>query len=258
LNISFIAKVHKFGVGNINQLNRSEIENLTAKFDTYQNTYQDSYVLNYLQFRKGHEKTDEQIEVIEESQLSSDSPAFLFYEQDNETDEGVLLESLLRIQTLTEKEIWLVLEVETKRIAEKIDTALSLGIKNFIVRAGKYNSDYLWSVNIIGNIQQNKGTIIVALPRRHYRRDSYTKDFFQFGVDGVFHEVPQGWGGDILQLNSDYKYVDMLFEEAVNGYSEELRNICRSNHYGFSRVRALNVANSFSGTIEILQIVEET
>jgi len=198
------------------------------------------------------------MEVIEESQSSSNSPAFLLYEQDMVNDEGVFSENLQDIQERMEKEIWVVLEIESERIVEKIDVALSLGIKNFIIRAGKYNEEYLWNTQVIGKIQQNDGTILVALPRRHTRGNSFIKNFFRLGVDGVFHEVPNGRGGSVLHLNSEYKYVHMSFEEAVKGYPNEMGNINKSSRYGFSRVRALNVANAFAGTIEVLEIVEET
>ena len=257
--MSFIAKVHKCGSKEIHLLNDNEIENITIGFDNYQNSYRDSYVWNYFQLNKGHRKTDEQMRVIEESQFSSNSPAFLFYEKDMGTDEGVYLEKAQDIQERTDKEIWAVLEIESKRIVEKIEMALEVGIRNFIIRAGKYNKEYLWSTQVIGKIQQNAGTIIVALPRRHTRGNSFIKDFFRLGVDGVFHEVPPPSRGKItiLHLNSDYKYVSMEFEDAVRDY-QDMNNINRSSHYGFSRVRALNVANAFAGTIEVLEIIEET
>ena len=257
--MSFIAKVHKCGLGEIHLLKDEETEKITIGFDNYQNSYRDSYVLNYFQFNKGHRKTDEQMRVIEESQSSSNSPAFLFYEKDMETDEGVYSEMLQDIQEKIDTEIWAVLEIESERIAEKIGIALGLGIKNFIVRAGKYNDEYLWSTQVVAKIQQSEGMIIVALPRRHTRGNSFIKDFFRLGVDGVFHEVPPPARGKIpiLHLNSDYKYVNMEFENAVREYPD-MRNISKSSHYGFSKVRALNVANAFAGTIEVLEIVEET
>ena len=257
LDMSFIAKVHKFG-GKGKKLSHNGRTALTIEFDNYQNSYQDSYVLNYAQFPKTHKKSDEEMEVLEESQLSSNSPAVLFYEQDKDTDEGTLAQNLSKLQGKTDKEIWVVLEAESKRVIEKIEIALSLGVKNFILRAGKYDNEYFWNTQVIGNIQENGGTIIVALPRKRHVKNSYMKFFFRFGVDGTFHEVPErGWGSEILHLNSNFEYVSMSLQKALEGYSQVADNITKSSHYGFSRVRALNVANTFAGTIEVLQVMEE-
>lgn len=257
LEMSFVAKIHKVNAKNPLLLNKAGA--LTIQFDNYQNTYQDSYVLNYMQFPKGYKKSDNEMKAIEESQANSNSPAFLFYEQDSDVDEGVYTQNLSDLQERTDKEIWAVLEVESKRLIEKIDVALSLGIKNFIIRAGKYDREYFWNAQIVRNIQTNNGRIVVALPRKRHTRNSYMKFFFRFGVDGTFHEVPErGWGGEILHLNSSLEYVPMSLKKALDGYSQIEDNITKSHHYGFSRVRALHVANTFGGAIEVLQVTEET
>lgn len=255
LDMSFIAKIHKFGSKDIANLKQDKIASLTADFDSYQSSYEDSYIWNYFQLVKGQLKSEEQIHVIDESQLKSNSPAFLIYEKDMRTDEGVFSERIQSIET--DKEKWVVLERESKRILEKIEVAISHGIKSFIIRAGKYEDELTWK-SIINNIQDNEGTIIIALPKRRHGKVSFIKDFFRLGVDGVFHEVPEGRGGEILYLNENYEYVQISFAEAVKNFSDELKNLKKSYYYAFSRASALNTANNFAGTIEVFEIVKET
>lgn len=252
LNISYIIKIEKYDEANIGNLNTGNINHLSAENDNFQDTYEESTIIQYFQLNKGIAKSQEQIDVIEESQIKSKSPLFLFYEQNMQTDEGVFSENLQNKIKNVKKELFVVLEIESKRIKEKVDIALSLGVRNFIFRAGKYEDTHLWN-RVISAVHDKSGLVFVALPRRMHDKISYIKDMFEFGVDFVFHEVFNGWGNEILHLNSEYRYVNLSFNRAIEGYSE-FEDIRDSLKYGFSRVRAINLANSYAGTIEVLQI----
>lgn len=256
--MSHIIKIEKYEGRKLHKLNRNETIKLRDGLNAYQSLYPASDILALFQLNKGIAKSDEQIEVMQDSQLSSSLRTFVFQEKSSRNDEGVFSEQLeLVLPRLNEKELYVLLELEgNKRIRQKITLALALGVKKFIVRGGKWNSLNLW-VQIIAVIQANEGEVFVSLPKRMQNKISYIKAALQFGADYVFHEVLRGWkiGNEILHLNEQFQYVALNLQHALEGYPDSLKNdLPQSSHYGFSRVRTLNTANSFAHTIERLPV----
>lgn len=252
--MSNIVKIEKYDNKKMRKLNRSEITRLTQGFNTYQDLYSDSDVLAFFQLNKGIVKTDEQIEVMQNSQLASNLRTFVFQEKNARNDEGIFMNQLEDIfPRLEGKMLYVLIELEgNKRIRQKITLALQAGVKNFIIRGGKWNHRKIWS-QIAMIIQKYDGELLISLPKRMVSKISFIKKALQFGADYVFHEVLRGWkiSEEILHLNNRYEYVSLNLAQALEGYPEELREqVSHNSHYGFSRVRTLNIANAFAHTIE--------
>lgn len=256
--MSHIVKIEKYDRKKMHKLNRDEIVSLSNEFNAYQGAYPDSDVLALFQLNKGMTKTDEHIEVMQKSQLSSNLRTFVFQEKSSRNDEGVFLDQLEDIfPRLNGKTPYVLFELEgNKRVRQKITLALQAGIRKFIFRGGKWNNRRMW-VQIIAIVQATGGEVFVSLPKRMQNKISYIKTALQFGADYVFHEVLRGWkiSEDILHLNDRFEYVALGLSQALDGYPIDFRdNLPQSSHYGFSRVRTLNVANSFAHTIERIPI----
>lgn len=258
LDTSFIVKVEKYGDNNRGMLGRADIGNLANLFNLYQGRQINSEVINLFQLNKGERKTARELEVIHESQISSNSMGFTFQEETRRQNVALFSQQLNNIiPRVNDKKIYVVLEIESKNIRQKIDYALSVGIRNFILRGGKWNNQRLW-VEITSKIYRERGITFVSLPKRMRSTDkmSYIKLAFQFGADYVFHEVMTGHEIDeVLHLTSEYIYVSMPLNVALMDYADVIQEeITESQNYGFSRVRAINIANSFVGTIERIQL----
>lgn len=252
--MSYVVKIEKYDRKKMRKLNRNEINKLIKGFNAYQDSYPDSEVLAFFQLNKGIVKTDEHIKVMQNSQLDSNLRTFVFQEKNVREDEGVFMNQLEDVfPRLKEKIPYVLFELEgNKRIRQKITLALQMGIKKFIIRGGKWNHRKMWS-QIAMIIQANEGEIFISLPKRMVNKISFIKKALWFGADYVFHEVLRGWkiSDDILHLNDKFEYVVLGLDKALEGYPEDLREqLSQNSHYGFSRVRTLNVANSFAHTIE--------
>lgn len=258
LNLSFIIKVERYTEDTRRALATARVENLATLFNEYQDEHIDSEVINLFQLRKGARKTARELEVMHESQRISSSVGFTFQEETSRQDNIMFSQQLDDIIPKTNgKEIYVALEIESKQIRKKIDYALSKNIKRFILRGGKWNNPRLW-VGIISKIHKEKGIAFVSLPKRmrNDNRASFIKTAFEFGADYVFHEVMTGWQvKEILHLTSDYVYVPMPLNVALIDYTDMIEEeITENQHYAFSRVRAINIANSFVETIERIQL----
>lgn len=252
--MSHVIKIEKYDSKKMHKLNRNEMKKLTNGFNSYQRSYPDTDVLALFQLNKGVIKTDEHIEVMQNSQLASNLRTFTFQEKNPRGDEIAFMNQLEDIpHRLNGKIPYVVFELEgNKRIRQKITLALQVGIRKFILRGGKWNNKKLWA-QMVMIIQATGGEVLISLPKRMVDKVSFIKKALQFGADYVFHEVLRGWkiSEDILHLNDKFEYVTLGLEKASEGYPEKLRQtLSQDSHYGFSRVRALNVANSFSHTVE--------
>lgn len=233
---------------NLKQNTNKIVNEINGKIDEYP----ESNIIFFAQFNKGDLRSEEELEIIKEIQLKSNLDTFVFQElSENETIDNSKKE-FNKIKKLAEdKKIFVVLDIKSKDIEDKIDFFLLGGVKNFIIRGGDYNNFPKW-IEIRESIHKFKGDFIISLYGRWDRdKVSYIKYALSLGCDFTFHEKPAPYPVDmnsILNLNDNFVYelipVDGDYGITVN----------EDNKYSFSRIRALLKAQELSPNIGIVTI----
>lgn len=246
--IPFIKRITNTNRINLKQNSSKFINELNGFIDKHK----DSNVFFFAQFNKGDSRTKTELNTIWEIQQKSKLETFTF----QESDEGNSLNDFKKEFEMSKKfsvgkEIFAVLDINSKFVEDKIDFLLLSKVRNFVLRGGDYNNLEKW-VEIRDSIWKLKGDFIISVHRRWDNdKVSYFRYALYLGCDYTFHEKPAPYPVEIkniLNLNNNFVYEDILVD---GDYGITLTD---ENKYSFSRVRDLLKAQELSPTIETIQI----
>ncbi|MFH1840271.1 MAG: hypothetical protein ABH849_03920 [Nanoarchaeota archaeon] len=214
-------------------------------------------VIHFLQFKKGLAKTKEQLDILTKGQVIENPDGICFYEEFPGQNKDKFDDQLNEfVEFKPEIEKYIVLEIESEDIVEKVVLALSKGSKKFILIGGDYKNLDLWTT-LTSSIREVNGETIMLLPARMHNRnkESYIKKAIEFGIDYVVHGSPFGGGNKdkervILFLDKKdltYKKIEKIDDLELK---KMIKDTCSSkqDQYKLSRILAVDVANVFSKT----------
>lgn len=251
LNLSIIPFIKR--ITNINRINLKQNSNkILNELNGFIDKNSDSKIIFFAQFNKGDIKSREELNVINNIQLKSNLETFVFQElSDNETFDNLKKEFDKIKSFVNNKDIFVLLDIKSKSVEDKVDFLLLNGVKNFIIRGGEYNNVEKW-IEIRESIHKLKGNLAISVHRRWDNdKVSYLKYALYLGCDYAFHEKPAPYPVEvrnILNLNDNFVYESI----SVNGDYGVV--VTDENNYSFSRVRTLLKAQELSPLIEIIQI----
>jgi hypothetical protein len=212
------------------------------------NQHPDSEVISFVQFNKGDIKSLEEFNLINEIQLQSNLNTFVLQEISLNDTLDFFKKNVLKYKS-NDREKFLLIEIESADIEDKIKFAISNGISNFIIRAGDYFNTPKWT-EVRAIIRKGRGLFIISLPKRMDKnRISYFRYSLSYGCDYTFHEKPVPFpvdNKDVLNINDDFVYVKMQFPQEFGV------KINKKNIYDFSRVRTLIKAQELSVNFPVL------
>jgi len=248
LNSELIPLIKRINPKNRINFKRKNINLFINEINGFIAKYQNSEVLSFIQFNKGDIKSQDEFNLINDIQLQSDLDTFVL----QEISTGDTLESFKRNvlkYKSNPKEIFLLIEIESTDIEDKIKFAISNGISNFIIRAGDYYNTPKWT-EVRQIIRKGKGLFIISLPKRMDKyKVSYFKYALSYGCDYAFHEKPVPFPvdkKDVLNIDNNFVYVKMQFTQEYGVRINE------DNIYDFSRVRTLIKAQELSVNFPVL------
>jgi len=246
-------------------LDKDIVDGVKEEIKFWKNKYSSSKILHIFQFKKGLLKTKEQIEITKKCQDVENADGICFYEEFKDQEKLNFKNQLLDfLKFKPEIEKYIVLEIESEDIAEKIVFALSKGLKKFIFVGGEYNNNDLW-ITLTSAIKESQGETIMLLPARLHKttKESYIKKALLFKVNYVVHGMP--YGGPIKNKERIIRFLDkkdLIYKEIDEIQDKELREIIREKcsnkqeQYELSRVLAIDVANTFSKTYRTNEIIK--
>jgi len=241
------------------------IDGIKEEINFWKDKYSSSKILHVFQFKKGLLKTKEQIEITKKCQDVENADGICFYEESKDQEISDFKKQLLNfLEFKLTIEKYIVLEIESEDIAEKITFALSKGLRKFILIGGEYGNNDLW-ITLTSSIKEIGGETIMLLPARMHRitKESYIKKALLFGVDYAIHGMPYGGLGkkkDRIILFLDKK--DLTYKELNKIKDKELKEMIsekgssKQKQYELSRVLAIGVANAFAQTYRPKEIIK--
>ena len=251
LNLSLIPLVKR--VTNKTRINlKNNSQKLINEINGFIDKHSDSKIIFFSQFNKGDIRAKEELEIIGKIQQKSNLDTFVFQESDEKnTLEDFRKEFKKSEKFSNEKEVFVVLDIKSKSVEDKVDYLLINGVKNFILRGGEYDNIRKW-VEIRESIHKLSGDLIISVYRRWDKdKVSYFKYALSLGCDYTFHEKPAPYPvkiEGILNLNNNFVY------ELISVNGDYGITITDENNYSFSRVRALLKAQELAPSVQVIQV----
>lgn len=112
-------------------------------------------------------------------------------------------------------EKYMVFEIESIKLREKLEIALNSGIRNFILIAGKYEDNDLWT-DFVDRVRAEKGKVIIILSARMHRttKKAYMQQAIDSGANIVCHGKFSGGGDEKKErINLYLDNNDMTFKK---------------------------------------------
>jgi len=228
--------------------------------------------VGFFQTKKNTPKT---IEIVKK-QMScgkfEGSDGVCIYETDIQQEPESFSKELLELIKFTEDfEKYMVFEIESIKIKEKLKSALDNGIRNFILIAGKYKENDLW-IDFVDMVRAEEGKTIIILPVRMHRitKKAYLQQAIDSGTNIVCHGKFSGGGdGKKERVNLYLDYTDMTFKKKEdlpdtntlkeNDLFSNLMDIHESNlenEYHLSRLSALSEGSRYAVTHKRVVILD--
>ena len=251
LNLSLIPMIKRItSKTRINLKNNSK--KLINEINGFIDKHSDSKIIFFSQFNKGDIRAKEELKVIGEIQQKSNLDTFVFQELDEKNTLNDFEKDFESSEKFSlGKEIFVVLDIKSKFVEDKVDFLLINGVRNFILRGGEYDNIRKW-IEIRESIHRVKGDFIISVYRRwDIDKVSYLKYALSLGCDYTFHEKPAPYPVNvesILNLNNNFVY-ELI---SVNGDYGVI--ITDKNNYSFSRARSLIKAQELAPSVQVIKI----
>ena len=170
------------------------IDIIQDEIASMKNKYSEATVIGFFQKKKNTLKSKETIKNQIACSVFDGSEGACIYEtniqQEPETFDLELHEFIEMTGNLDK---YMVFEMESNKIREKLDFALKKGITNFILIAGKYSDKDLW-FDLVDKVATVKGKTIIILPARMHviTKKSYMEQAINSGATIVCHGMIYG------------------------------------------------------------------
>jgi len=253
-----------------------EKEDYVKSLNNFQGKHPDISIIPLFQFLDGYIISKNNYNLILDIQLTSKLKSVVFIERNRKQSVKNFkkdFQKFLLDPRNEDKDIFLFIQTNSKKLRLKLDFAFDNGIKNFIIRGGKYKDIRFW-VGIISKIHSINGKVFCSLPKRYNNKNiSYIKPLVDYGADYVFHQafnrpppkdIEEDNKDNILYLGKNFKYFKTLNKENVKEYLDKnlLKDLDKilsknkDNEYELSRVISLKTTPKLIRLVVIYEILD--
>ncbi len=179
----------------------------------------DKIVIGFFQTKKNTPKTIDVVKKQMSCGIFEGSDGVCIYETNIQQEPESFNEELFGLIEFTENfEKYMVFEIESIRIKEKLGIAINNGIRNFILIAGRYQDNDLWT-DFVDIVRAEKGKVGIILPVRMHKttKKAYMQQAIDSGANIVCHGKFSGGGdGKKERINLYLDNTDMTFKKKEN------------------------------------------
>jgi hypothetical protein len=247
------------------RLTKEVIEDIQTEIAEIKAKDKNKIVIGFFQTKKNIPKTTDRIEKQILCSCFDGSDGACIYETNIQQEPNTFLNELQEFVKLTGNlDKYLVFEIESNKLREKLELSIKEGLSNFILIAGKYSDNDLW-IDLVDRIRaERNGMIAIILPKRMHKttKKAYAEQAINSGANIVCHGKFSGGGSNEKpRINLFLDSNDMIYKEPAvlpttsllksnNDFSrlliENKGNL--NKEYSLSRVSALRESKLYSDT----------